>query len=147
MAYRYTYNNETYSSLYALRKAIWEQQKLLYGKPQTQEDFNKIPALKDKVAVVKYNPEDELTADQKASRIRAKRDSLMTQSDFYVMPDYPSDPDSLAIVKTYRQTLRDITNQETFPESVEWPDVPVVLLKGKQKEEAMALGLDAVAVN
>ena len=124
MPYRYTYNNETYNSLYALRKAIWEHEKLLYGKPQTQEDFNKIPTLKDKVTVVKYSPEDELTADQKASRIRAKRDSLMTQSDFYVMPDYPSDPDSLAIVKTYRQTLRDITKQGTFPESVVWPDVP-----------------------
>ena len=147
MQKKYTYNNETYSSLYALRKAIWEHQKLLYGKPQTQEDFDKIPALKDKVTVVEYNPEDELTDEQKAARIRAKRDSLINQSDFYVMPDYPSDPDSLTVVKTYRQALRDITKQETFPESVVYPDVPVVLLKGKQKEEAMTLGLDAVAVS
>ena len=52
----------------------------------------------------------------------------------------PSTEEGLTEVKTYRQTLRDITTQETFPDSVTWPDTPAVLLK--QPEKAMVLSED-----
>ena len=48
MSIRYLYNNEKYNSLYALRQAIGKTERLAYGNPTTQEDFDKLP-LKNKV--------------------------------------------------------------------------------------------------
>lgn len=59
MATRYLYNNEKYTSLYALRQAIGKTERLTYGTPQTQEDFNKLP-LQNKVTVEEYDPLDEI---------------------------------------------------------------------------------------
>lgn len=57
------------------------------------------------------------TADQ----VRAERDSLLAQSDFRMVPDAPWDRDAWA---TYRQALRDITEQAGFPQDVAWPEKP-----------------------
>lgn len=59
MATRYLYNNEKYNSLYALRQAIGKTERLAYGNPQTQEDFDKLP-LQNKVTVEEYDPQDEI---------------------------------------------------------------------------------------
>lgn len=59
MAIRYLYNNEKYNSLYSLRQAIGKTERLAYGNPQTQEDFDKLP-LKNKVTVEEYDPQDEI---------------------------------------------------------------------------------------
>ena len=50
----------------------------------------------------------------------------------------PSTEKGLTEVKTYRQTLRDITTQETFPDSVTWPETPAVLLKQSEKVRALS---------
>lgn len=63
-------------------------------------------------------------ADQRA---REKRNALLSESDYYVMPDYPSTDEGLLAVMAYRQALRDISKQEGFPEKIEWPDKPSVL--------------------
>lgn len=146
MAIRYKYNNETYSSLYALRQAIWKHDNILYGNPTTQEEFDAIELLQGKVVFEEYDPWDELSEEQKASRMRSRRDSLLSESDFYVQSDYPSTPEGLEVVKTYRQALRDISNQETFPETVTWPEKPVVLLKEPEKTQAMSLNLMSVNI-
>lgn len=60
-------------------------------------------------------------ADDKASAIRTQRDKLLSDCDWTQVADAPVDKQVWA---TYRQALRDITNQETFPNSVTWPDKP-----------------------
>lgn len=55
-----------------------------------------------------------------ANQARAKRDTLLRESDYMAMPDYPAPPQGLEV---YRQALRDIPGQSGFPESVEWPEL------------------------
>ena len=73
----------------------------------------------------------ELTAEelkeQKANEARAKRDSLISQSDYLLQPDYPIEADLLAEVKVYRQELRDVPQQPEFPENISWPEVPKII--------------------
>lgn len=55
-----------------------------------------------------------------ANAARAKRDALIKETDFYVLPDYPNAPQGIA---EYRQALRDITEQQGFPHSIQWPEL------------------------
>lgn len=59
------------------------------------------------------NPEPD--ASEIAMRVRAKRDRLIAETDYYLMPDYPSNPQNLEELKVYRQALRDLPVQEGFP--------------------------------
>lgn len=63
--------------------------------------------------------------NQKANPIRTKRNELLAESDVYVIVDYPVSEAKRSEWKQYRQTLRDVTLQTTFPESVEWPIQPL----------------------
>lgn len=56
-----------------------------------------------------------------ATTARAKRDALIKETDFYMLPDYPAVPEGIA---EYRQALRDITEQSGFPHSIDWPMLP-----------------------
>ena len=56
-----------------------------------------------------------------ANAARAKRDALIKETDFYMLPDYPNVPQGIA---EYRQALRDITEQPGFPQSIDWPVMP-----------------------
>lgn len=77
--------------------------------------------------VTKLNPptEKEILAAQEAS-VRAYRDSLLAQTDYLIMPDYPISQEALSKVKEYRQALRDVPEQEGFPQKVVWPEYPVL---------------------
>ena len=59
-----------------------------------------------------------------ADEIRARRDRLLAATDWAVLPDSPLDAQSLETVKTYRQALRDVPQQEHFPDSITWPQIP-----------------------
>ena len=87
------------------------------------------------------NPEPD--DSEIATRVRAKRDRLITETDYYLMPDYPSNPQNLEELKGYRQALRDLPVQEGFPRNVRWPDVPKFLRKDSEIE---SLGLAKVGV-
>lgn len=125
MAIRYRYNNETYRSKYALRQAIFEKTRVAFGELSDKllEDFC--------VVSEEYNPEDEWTDDQWADMVRRKRDSMISGTDYYILPDYPSTPDGIEAVKQYRQDLRDITLQSGFPRNVQWPSLPSALSRDK----------------
>jgi hypothetical protein len=60
-------------------------------------------------------------SDSKAAQIRSQRNQLLTASDWTQVLDAPIDRTAWA---TYRQALRDITSQEGFPASVQWPNDP-----------------------
>lgn len=55
-----------------------------------------------------------------ANAVRSKRDALIKETDFYMLPDYPNVPHGIA---EYRQALRDITEQPGFPHSIDWPEL------------------------
>lgn len=122
---RYLYNSKKYNNQYALRQAIFENQRVAFGKftPEIMKEFS--------ITEEKYNPEDEMTDEELASRVRMRRDSLISRTDFYVQPDYPSDPEGLEAVKAYRQALRDIPEQSGFPRNVQWPSLLNALSRDK----------------
>lgn len=78
-----------------------------------------------------------------AENARLERDRKITETDYYMMPDYPSDPKDLEEVKTYRQALRDITKQSGFPKEVTWPEPPSVF---KKDTDGMGLKLAKVGI-
>ncbi len=63
---------------------------------------------------------------EKEQQVRAKRDYLIGQTDYLLAADYPIDEESLESVKAYRQALRDVPQQEGFPDAVEWPTLTEV---------------------
>jgi hypothetical protein len=56
--------------------------------------------------------------------MRDKRNALLTQSDWTQMPDSPLSDAKKAEWATYRQALRDITDDELFPVYASWPVKP-----------------------
>ncbi len=55
-----------------------------------------------------------------AATERAKRDDLLKATDHYGLSDVTMS-DEMA---TYRQALRDVPQQETFPQEITWPEKP-----------------------
>lgn len=85
----------------------------------------------------------EPTIDELASQVRTERDRKIAETDWYMMPDYPSNPQNLEELKVYRQALRDVPKQKGFPRDVRWPDVPKFLCKDSELEP---LGLAKVGI-
>ena len=50
---------------------------------------------------------------------QALRDSKLTETDFYAL----SDVTMSAEMTTYRQALRDVPQQDGFPETITWPEL------------------------
>lgn len=118
---RYTYKGKKYTSLYTLRQAIWDNDHTIFG------DLTDELKTRFSITEEEYNPEDDWSDDQWADMVRRKRDSLISGTDYYILPDYPSTPDGIEAVKQYRQDLRDITLQRGFPRNVQWPTLPSAL--------------------
>lgn len=85
--------------------------------------------IEDKGDYYEVVPTPEPTSEELAEQARAKRDRLLSETDYLLAPDYPISPEDLALVKTYRQELRDVPQQEGFPEKVTFPELPKVLRK------------------
>jgi len=62
-----------------------------------------------------------LVVDSELS-VRQERNSLLAASDWTQVADAPVDQSTWA---AYRQSLRDITQQDGFPSNVAWPAQPV----------------------
>lgn len=82
--------------------------------------------------------------EEVATQVRAERDRRLTETDWYMMPDYPADPETLEVVKNYRKALRDITLQSGFPRDVEWPVMPKVFCE--DTEGTPSIGLAKVGI-
>jgi len=67
-----------------------------------------------------YNP-DERALEQEAEEVRTQRDALLKESDWTQVADAPVDQSAWA---DYRQALRDVPQQEGFPQEVVWPNPP-----------------------
>lgn len=69
---------------------------------------------------------EEQKLNELATTIRSKRNSLLAETDYFLMSDYPISEEYLEKVKEYRQQLRDLTKQENFPQHVVFPDFPKI---------------------
>ena len=72
---------------------------------------------------VSENPEPD-PVEQKSAEARTKRDQLLAESDWTQVLDAPIDTGTRDAYRVYRQALRDIPEQDTFPEYIQWPDKP-----------------------
>lgn len=85
-------------------------------------------AVSGKIKSVRQLTEEELLIQEKMqndfliNNIRENRNSLLKKSDWTQVADAPVDQAAWAV---YRQALRDITDQEGFPNEVTWPEEPV----------------------
>ena len=64
---------------------------------------------------------DETPTNEEIYAARQKRNALLAASDWTQVADAPVDQGAWA---TYRQELRDLTSQDTFPSEVTWPVAP-----------------------
>lgn len=62
-----------------------------------------------------------LSPDTVGNNVRGQRDDLLHHTDLHAL----SDRELSTAMATYRQALRDITDQEGFPLSVVWPTEPI----------------------
>jgi hypothetical protein len=58
---------------------------------------------------------------EQAKSVRQTRDAKLAECDWTQVADAPVDK---TVWATYRQALRDITAQESFPWTITWPDAP-----------------------
>jgi hypothetical protein len=86
------------------------------------------PTLSNGSWILEYSVRDKTTEeiaeydDGVAQDNRAKRNSLLSQTDFYALTDVTLSAD----MTSYRQALRDITNHANWPhlEEADWPVAP-----------------------
>lgn len=125
MISKWVYDGKDYYSDYDVRQAIFDKERKAFG-----------PAPNDEGAVAQFWSTHGVTftqteyvpsLDELKSRAVAKRDKLLSECDYYVLPDYPSTEEGLVVVKAYRQALRDVPQQEDFPTTITWPTKPEVL--------------------
>ena len=64
---------------------------------------------------------DHTPTDEEIYAARQERNALLVASDWTQVADAPVDQAAWA---AYRQELRDVTSQETFPSEVTWPVPP-----------------------
>jgi hypothetical protein len=70
--------------------------------------------------VAEFNASKDLPIDN-SIRFRNEREQLLRETDHWAYQDTPEMTEEQI---AYRQALRDIPNQETWPESVTWPTKP-----------------------
>lgn len=124
------YINQKFTDIYPPEAAIWCNTRGDCSIQQVDGGYQII-----------QNPEHD--DSMVAEAIRDKRDNLIGETDYYLMPDYPSNPQNLEELKVYRQALRDVPKQKGFPRDVRWPDVPKFLCKDSELEP---LGLAKVGI-
>ena len=79
-------------------------------------------------------PTEEEKLENAKKEVRSRRDSLIRETDFLLMADYPISDEERKQVEDYRQKLRDLPSQVGFPFDVSYPDKPDVVKSHTSKE-------------
>ena len=58
--------------------------------------------------------------------VRLERNKLLSDTDHLIQSDYPISDEKKQEIKVYRQALRDIPQQDGFPDNIIWPDEPTI---------------------
>ena len=80
-----------------------------------------VPLIQTKTADLSEAEGGSLNVPTAEDEARLIRNQMLTASDWTQVADAPVDQAAWA---AYRQELRDVTNQETFPSEVTWPVAP-----------------------
>lgn len=139
---KYKYKGKQYDCLSDIRKDIWETDRMVFGAwdDLVKEQFGVTEVMIPDPVIPPYEPTDE----ELARRVRDERDRKLEETDWYMMPDYPADPETLEAVKVYRKALRGIPEQSGFPRNVEWPVEPRVFCE--DTDGTMGLGMAKVGI-
>ncbi len=95
-------------------------------------DLYRIPGLKNRPALINAIERDidgwanmarEMEYKKLADAIRIKRNELLSETDWTQTTDAPLSEDKIEKYRIYRQALRDMPEQPSFPYGVEWPVV------------------------
>ncbi len=96
------------------------------GNPQMDLDGNPVTVKKavldEDAEALRLIAESEAEEQAKHDSMRAKRDRLLQETDFIMMPDYPI-PNKSATAD-YRQALRDLPDSISDINSIDWPVKP-----------------------
>lgn len=101
-----------------LQQLVAAEPELYREKAINDESGNKIATTVEEIP----QPTEEEKRAKKEAEVRAKRDYLISQTDYLLQTDYPISAEDLEKVKAYRQALRDVPEQEGFPFDVVWPE-------------------------
>ena len=100
-----------------------------YDSDDSKDVTEVTPTLSGSVYIQTYTISDSDTEtinkrrEIKWSEVRSGRDSLLSESDWTQFNDSPISGSTLTEWQTYRQSLRDITNQSD-PYDITWPNIP-----------------------
>lgn len=88
---------------------------------KTEETLSDVRLIDGIVTPIPKSELDEVSENEEAFKLRLERDELLSASDWTQVSDAPVDQAAWA---TYRQALRDVTDQDGFPDNVVWPSQP-----------------------
>jgi hypothetical protein len=94
-------------------------------------DFIHNPVIHTDYSKFSVEPPDEAAIAASFAKLNSpisveqRRNILLKETDWTVLPDSPFTKEQQKVWKIYRQALRDITDQEGYPDSVVFPDKPV----------------------
>jgi hypothetical protein len=72
----------------------------------------------------KTSEEQEAYKKQEEEKVRQKRDTLLSESDWVVAKSYEFGEPVPQIWQDYRQFLRDVPQHSGFPYNIQWPEKP-----------------------
>lgn len=117
---------EEYQKGYRLAKVVEKPRPVIDGKTH-KANLSLTPAFEDGEWVLNWVIEEKTQQElfdeinHQEAIVRQQRTFLLSQSDWRVLPDVPGQKEAWYL---YRQALRDITSQESFPFNVVWPNPP-----------------------
>lgn len=85
------------------------------------------PEREEYIKVIAYNGEYTIEdVPETADEARTQRDRLLAETDWTQVLDAPIDAATREAYRAYRQALRDLPEQEGFPGTITWPELPSV---------------------
>ena len=97
---------------------------------QWEREIERLQAVEAKRIQEAIDEEKGLSEDKDRieARLRDERNTKLRESDHMMLPDYPIDKETRQAVIAYRQALRDLPEQEGWPENIQWPICPVEIV-------------------
>lgn len=85
------------------------------------------PEREEYIKGIAYNGEYTIEdVPETADEARTKRDKLLSATDWTQVLDAPIDSATREAYREYRQALRDLPEQDGFPGTITWPELPSV---------------------
>jgi len=114
-------NNVTLSNI--LWAAVPDEGFGIYGNVGNESDYNSNVVYNDSSKKPTWSVVQTGQNPEQWKEVRAQRKGKLVGCDWTVLPDVPMDGPKRAEWETYRQELRDITNQPD-PFNITWPTPP-----------------------